>query len=275
MATLTVTTYILAGHAREQVCTWMRPWPRLQGAIWDPEALTVNYRDYRGEIRASVKKAQQVREAGGAPGDYIDFDSWRNIERGRLGEKPRRALVLSGLMIGSIAMRADDQLFVSRDANPIAVRLSDGRWRNAYNVRVTNLTLDERAVVLGVSGFPGMEVALADGAAVIDEPILLAPGQRREVRMLISGETARRHEIAITATAPVSRSDAVLLRFAYALPARHAAGARCGALRNIGAVIGGYLLKTLPPAPGVPRRAAWRGYRARPRSESAPRWRSR
>ena len=32
------TTYGLAGFARDQVCTFMCPWPRLQGAIWDPEA---------------------------------------------------------------------------------------------------------------------------------------------------------------------------------------------------------------------------------------------
>ena len=29
---LTFTTYMLAGHAREQVCTYMCPWPRIQGA---------------------------------------------------------------------------------------------------------------------------------------------------------------------------------------------------------------------------------------------------
>ncbi|WP_293859662.1 cytochrome c oxidase accessory protein CcoG [uncultured Alsobacter sp.] len=65
-------TYTLAGFAREQVCTWMCPWPRLQGAIWDPEALTVNYRDYRGEIRVSAKKAAELRSRGEPAGDCID-----------------------------------------------------------------------------------------------------------------------------------------------------------------------------------------------------------
>ena len=58
------TTYGLAGFAREQVCTFMCPWPRLQGAIWDPEANTVNYRDYRGEQRTSAKKATELRLQG-------------------------------------------------------------------------------------------------------------------------------------------------------------------------------------------------------------------
>lgn len=66
------TTYSLAGFAREQVCTFMCPWPRLQGAIWDPKALTVNYRDYRGEKRMSAKKAAFIRAEGGEAGDCVD-----------------------------------------------------------------------------------------------------------------------------------------------------------------------------------------------------------
>lgn len=66
------TTYGLAGFAREQVCTFMCPWPRLQGAIWDPEAFTVNYRDYRGEQRTSAKRAAELRAAGRPAGDCVD-----------------------------------------------------------------------------------------------------------------------------------------------------------------------------------------------------------
>src|SRR6266702_1861955 len=66
------TTYGLAGFAREQVCTFMCPWPRLQGAIWDPEAYTVNYRDYRGEQRTSAKKAAELRLQGQPAGDCVD-----------------------------------------------------------------------------------------------------------------------------------------------------------------------------------------------------------
>src|SRR6187397_91056 len=65
------TTYGLAGFAREQVCTFMCPWPRLQGAIWDPEAFTVNYRDSRGEKRMSAKKAAEARSRGEPAGDCV------------------------------------------------------------------------------------------------------------------------------------------------------------------------------------------------------------
>jgi cytochrome c oxidase accessory protein FixG len=72
VAILSATTYTLAGFAREQVCTWMCPWPRLQGAIWDPEALIVSYRDYRGEPRGSAKKAAELKARGEPAGDCVD-----------------------------------------------------------------------------------------------------------------------------------------------------------------------------------------------------------
>lgn len=50
-ALFTATTYVLAGAAREQVCTYMCPWPRFQGAMLDENSLVVTYRDWRGETR--------------------------------------------------------------------------------------------------------------------------------------------------------------------------------------------------------------------------------
>ena len=55
---LTCTTYLLAGHAREQVCTFMCPWPRIQGAMLDEHSMLVTYRRERGEPRGSHKKGQ-------------------------------------------------------------------------------------------------------------------------------------------------------------------------------------------------------------------------
>ena len=47
----TTTTYVLAGIAREQVCTYMCPWPRFQAAMLDEHTLTVSYQAWRGEKR--------------------------------------------------------------------------------------------------------------------------------------------------------------------------------------------------------------------------------
>ena len=51
----TFTTYLLAGWAREQVCTYMCPWPRIQGAMLDEDSLNVTYRAWRGEPRGKHK----------------------------------------------------------------------------------------------------------------------------------------------------------------------------------------------------------------------------
>jgi cytochrome c oxidase accessory protein FixG len=69
---LTATTYLLAGYMREQVCTYMCPWPRIQASLTDEWALNVTYRYDRGEKRTSVKKAAELRALGEHVGDCID-----------------------------------------------------------------------------------------------------------------------------------------------------------------------------------------------------------
>ncbi len=54
----TATTYVLAGWAREQVCTYMCPWPRFQAAMLDEQSLTVTYQKWRGEPRGKHKAGQ-------------------------------------------------------------------------------------------------------------------------------------------------------------------------------------------------------------------------
>ncbi|CAL77003.1 nitrogen fixation protein FixG (homologous to rdxB), with 4Fe-4S ferredoxin, iron-sulfur binding domain [Bradyrhizobium sp. ORS 278] len=69
---LTATTYVFAGHAREQVCIYMCPWPRIQAALTDEWALNVTYKGDRGEPRMSVKKAEAARLQGEPAGDCVD-----------------------------------------------------------------------------------------------------------------------------------------------------------------------------------------------------------
>jgi cytochrome c oxidase accessory protein FixG len=52
---LTATTYTLAGWAREQVCTYMCPWPRFQAAMLDEQSVIVTYQKWRGERRGKHK----------------------------------------------------------------------------------------------------------------------------------------------------------------------------------------------------------------------------
>ena len=53
---LTATTYIFGGLLREQVCIYMCPWPRIQGAMLDEKSLIVTYKDWRGEPRGRGTK---------------------------------------------------------------------------------------------------------------------------------------------------------------------------------------------------------------------------
>jgi cytochrome c oxidase accessory protein FixG len=66
---LTATTFIFGGFMREQVCIYMCPWPRIQTAMMDEKSLIVTYRDWRGEPRGSVKKAEAQP---GVFGDCVD-----------------------------------------------------------------------------------------------------------------------------------------------------------------------------------------------------------
>jgi cytochrome c oxidase accessory protein FixG len=69
---LTFTTYYFAGHMREQLCIYMCPWPRIQAALTDADALNVTYRVDRGEPRMSLKEATRARAAGQPAGDCVD-----------------------------------------------------------------------------------------------------------------------------------------------------------------------------------------------------------
>lgn len=69
---LTTSTYVLAGFMREQVCVYMCPWPRIQAALTDENALNVTYRYDRGEPRTSLKKSNLLRAQGEKAGDCID-----------------------------------------------------------------------------------------------------------------------------------------------------------------------------------------------------------
>ncbi|MEZ5899037.1 MAG: cytochrome c oxidase accessory protein CcoG [Hyphomicrobiaceae bacterium] len=69
IAILTGTTYLLGGIAREQVCIYMCPWPRIQGAMVDHESLLISYRDQRGEPRGPIRKSAGPERV---TGDCID-----------------------------------------------------------------------------------------------------------------------------------------------------------------------------------------------------------
>lgn len=73
VAILTATTYVFGGLMREQVCTYMCPWPRIQAAMLDENSLTVTYNDWRGEPRS--RHAKKAVAEGLSVGDCVDCNA--------------------------------------------------------------------------------------------------------------------------------------------------------------------------------------------------------
>ncbi len=207
----TTTTYLLAGWAREQVCTYMCPWPRFQSALLDEDSLVVTYRAWRGEPRGKYRKGESWEGRGDCidckqcvavcptgidirdglqlecigcglcvdacndvmarihrPQGLIAFDNERNRLAHREGRESRpvrlirlRTIVYVAILaviatafLAAVATRADLEVNVLHDRNPLFVKLSDGSIRNGYTVRILNkarvarqfdLTLEEPA----------------------------------------------------------------------------------------------------------------------------------
>ncbi|SEP10669.1 cytochrome c oxidase accessory protein FixG [Salinihabitans flavidus] len=75
MAILTGTTVFFGGIAREQICIYACPWPRIQAAMMDEDTLTVAYREWRGEPRGKLKKGHLDPDQG----DCIDCMACVNV----------------------------------------------------------------------------------------------------------------------------------------------------------------------------------------------------
>lgn len=64
MLGLTFSTYLMAGFAREQVCTYMCPYARFQSAMFDENTLIIGYDAQRGEPRGKHKKGDSWEGRG-------------------------------------------------------------------------------------------------------------------------------------------------------------------------------------------------------------------
>ncbi len=72
---LTFSTFFFGGIAREQICIYACPWPRIQAAMMDEDTLTVGYRKWRGEPRGKLNKKADAKETG----DCIDCMACVNV----------------------------------------------------------------------------------------------------------------------------------------------------------------------------------------------------
>lgn len=75
VAVLTGTTFLFGGIAREQICIYMCPWPRIQAAMMDEDTITIGYRSWRGEPRGKHRKSADAHNLG----DCIDCSACVNV----------------------------------------------------------------------------------------------------------------------------------------------------------------------------------------------------
>ncbi len=75
IAVLAATTFFFGGFAREQICIYACPWPRIQAAMMDEDTITIGYREWRGEPRGKHRKAEGAEKLG----DCIDCSACVNV----------------------------------------------------------------------------------------------------------------------------------------------------------------------------------------------------
>jgi cytochrome c oxidase accessory protein FixG len=237
---LAFTTYWLGGHMREQVCTYMCPWPRIQGAMLDEESMVVTYRAYRGEPRGPLRKGAIAAGHGDCidckqcvvacpmgidirdgqqlecitcalcidacddvmakidkPRGLIAYDTIGNLERRAEGKpaklrllRPRTLLyaavllLVGGIMAVSFGTRAELEINLIHDRNPLYVTLSDGSIRNGYTLKILNMANEPRHFSLGVEGLP--QATLTLGGKVEVGAIDVPPDEVLSLRLFVA-----------------------------------------------------------------------------------------
>ncbi len=245
VAILTFTTFTMGGLMREQVCTYMCPWPRIQAAMMDEESLTVTYRLDRGEPRAPYRKHDSWEGRGdcvdcnacvaacptgidirdgqqlecltcalcidacddimtriGRPRGLIDYDSVANTQRRIEGQdirikllRPRVfvyfgiALAAALVMLTALLNRADLDINVLRDRNPLFTRLSDGSIRNGFAFKILNKSREQRTLTLLVEGLEGALLKVV-GSQDVGESVTpyftVKPDRLQSFRLLVT-----------------------------------------------------------------------------------------
>jgi len=208
MGLLAAFTYVFGGIAREQVCTYMCPWPRIQAVMMDEETLAVMYRYDRGEPRGPHKKNEPwdgrgdcvqcrqciavcpmgidirdglqleciqcslcidacngIMKKVGRPEGLIAYDSLKNFERRKIGEKnqfriirPRTIIyscilgVVGIIMLYALLNRSLLDVNILRDRNPLFVQLSSGDIRNGYTIKIMNKSTSDQKYSINLEG---------------------------------------------------------------------------------------------------------------------------
>ena len=198
---LTFTTYALAGFMREQVCTYMCPWPRIQAAMIDRETMSVTYLKARGEPRGAHKKNTNWE----GKGDCIDCNQC--IAACPMGIDIREGDQLECINCGLCIDACDDIMIkVGRPVGLIAYeseagvdRRKEGRVARRHFIRSrTVLYAVVLAIVGGVMLMALMERSLLDLNVLRDRNPMFVKLQNGDVRNAYTVKLMNRSTAAMT-----------------------------------------------------------------------------
>jgi polyferredoxin len=97
-------------------------------------------------------------------------------------------------MVWSLLNRADTQVSVAPDRNPLFVTLSDGGLRNGYTVKIANKLQHTRLFKIGISGLPAARLQFVEFDS--QDPVIdVAPAEVRAVKFFVSLTPSARKEL--------------------------------------------------------------------------------
>jgi polyferredoxin len=151
-----------------------------------------------------VDACNSVMAKVGLPRGLITYDTYSNLTAGAAGGAARirlirpRTVIYAGLivvvgliMLFALATRAELDVNVLRDRNPLFVALSDGSIRNGYTVKILNKKHDQRDFTVSVEGLDRAVlsgVGLGEGAAL---NVSVKPDRLRSLRVFVTVEKTR------------------------------------------------------------------------------------
>jgi cytochrome c oxidase accessory protein FixG len=246
IAILTATTFAFGGFAREQICIYACPWPRIQAAMMDEDTITIGYREWRGEPRGKLHKGQSappeaqgdcidcmacvnvcpmgidirngqqlacitcglcidacndVMDRIGRPRDLIGYLALTDEKAERAGKPPKsvwshvfrpRTILYTTLwsavgigLVIALFIRADIDVSVTPVRNPTFVTLSDGSIRNTYDLRLRNMSHEDRVFTVSLTSDAALALAI-EGTDTTTVPV--APDSTQTLRLYVTAE---------------------------------------------------------------------------------------
>jgi cytochrome c oxidase accessory protein FixG len=145
-----------------------------------------------------IDACDAVMDKIGRPTRLIGYNTDVNIKRHAQGLPPVYKLVrartvlysaviavVGSVMLFALTSRANTQLAVIHDRNPLFVRTADGSIRNGYELRIANKATRGRRFWLSTEGVGDAEVEIVGEAKGAAASVKVGPDQTREVRVLL------------------------------------------------------------------------------------------